>query len=83
MVKVLVKKLNPSVQLPSYKTIGSSGMDLKACIEKPINLEPKNSCLIPTGLAVAFPDKYEIGINTNNEHLKLEITTPHIEFYFT
>ena len=62
MVKVLVKKLNPSVQLPSYKTIGSSGMDLKACIEKPINLEPKNSCLVPTGLAVAFPEKYEIQI---------------------
>ena len=62
MVKVLVKKLNPSVQLPSYKTIGSSGMDLKACVEKPINLEPKKSCLIPTGLAVAFPEKYEIQI---------------------
>ena len=62
MVKVLVNKLNPSVQLPSYKTIGSSGMDLKACIEKPINLEPKNSCLVPTGLAVAFPEKYEIQI---------------------
>ena len=62
MVKVLVKKLNPFVQLPSYKTIGSSGMDLKACIEKPINLEPKNSCLVPTGLAVAFPEKYEIQI---------------------
>jgi|TARA_B100001741_G_C15992490_1_gene342814 dUTP pyrophosphatase len=62
MVKVLVKKLNPSVQLPSYETIGSSGMDLKACIEKPINLEPKNSCLVPTGLAVAFPEKYEIQI---------------------
>jgi dUTP pyrophosphatase len=54
--------LNPSVQLPSYETIGSSGMDLKACIEKPINLEPKNSCLVPTGLAVAFPEKYEIQI---------------------
>ena len=62
MVKVLVKKLKPFVQLPSYKTIGSSGMDLKACIEKPINLEPKNSCLVPTGLAVAFPEKYEIQI---------------------
>ena len=62
MVKVLVKKLNPSVQLPSYETIGSSGMDLKACIEEPINLEPKNSCLVPTGLAVAFPEKYEIQI---------------------
>ena len=62
MVKVLIKKLNPSVQLPSYKTIGASGMDLKAFIEKPINLEPGNSCLVSTGLSVAFPQEYEIQI---------------------
>ena len=62
MVKVLIKKLNPSVQLPSYKTNGSSGMDLMACIEKPINLEPSKSCLVPTGLAVAIPEKFEIQI---------------------
>jgi dUTP pyrophosphatase len=62
MVKVLIKKLNPSVQLPSYKTNGASGMDLMAFIEKPINLEPGKSCLVPTGLSVAFPDKYEIQI---------------------
>ena len=62
MVKVLIKKLNPSVQLPSYKTNGASGMDLMAFIEKPINLEPGNSCLIPTGLTVAFPEEYEIQI---------------------
>ena len=62
MVKVLIKKLNPSVQLPSYKTKGASGMDLMAYLEKPINLEPGESCLIPTGLAVAFPKDYEIQI---------------------
>ena len=62
MVKVLVKKLNPSVQLPSYKTNGASGMDLMAFIEKPINLEPGKSCLVPTGLSVAFPQEYEIQI---------------------
>ena len=62
MVKVLIKKLNSSVQLPSYKTNGASGMDLMAFIEKPINLEPGKSCLVPTGLSVAFPDKYEIQI---------------------
>ena len=33
MIKVLIKKLNPKVQLPKYKTIGSSGMDLMAFIE--------------------------------------------------
>ena len=62
MVKVLIKKLNPSVQLPSYKTSGASGMDLMAYIEKPINLKPGKACLIPTGLSVAFPDEYEIQI---------------------
>ena len=62
MVKVLIKKLNPSVQLPSYKTNGASGMDLMAFIERPISLEPGKSCLVPTGLSVAFPEEYEIQI---------------------
>ena len=62
MVKVLVKKLNSLASLPSYKTDGASGMDLMACIEKPISLEPGKSCLIPTGLSVAFSEKYEIQI---------------------
>ena len=62
MVKVLIKKLNPSIQLPSYKTGGASGMDLMAFIEKPIKLEPGKSCLVPTGLSVAFPKEYEIQI---------------------
>ena len=62
MVKVLIKKLSPNVQLPTYKTDGASGMDLMAFIEKPINLEPNKSCLVPTGLSVAFPKEYEIQI---------------------
>ena len=62
MVKVLIKKLSPTVQLPTYKTNGASGMDLMAFIEKPINLEPGKSCLVPTGLSVAFPGEYEIQI---------------------
>jgi len=37
-------------------------MDLMAFIEKPIKLPPKNSCLVPTGLSVAFSDEYEIQI---------------------
>ena len=62
MVKVLFKKLNSSAQLPSYKTDGASGMDLMACIEKSINLKPGKSCLVSTGLSVAFPKEYEIQI---------------------
>ena len=62
MVKVLIKKLNPSVKLPSYKTKGASGMDLMAFIERPINLKSGKSCLVPTGLSVAFHENYEIQI---------------------
>ena len=62
MVKVLIKKLDPAVKLPEYKTIGSSGMDLVAFIKKPIKVKPKTSSLVPTGLAVAFLEDYEIQI---------------------
>ena len=62
MVKVLIKKLNPSVQLPSYKTSGASGMDLMAFIKEPIELKPGKSCLVPTGLSVAFSEEFEIQI---------------------
>ena len=47
MVKVLIKKLDPTVQLPEYKTSGASGMDLTAFTEKPINVKPK-TCLLYT-----------------------------------
>ena len=62
MVKVLIKKLDPTVQIPSYKTEGASGMDLMAFINEPIRLAPKSSCLVPTGLSVAFSNDYEIQI---------------------
>ena len=62
MVKVLIKKLDPSVELPEYKTSGASGMDLIAFIKNSIHLKPKTSFLVPTGLAVAFPENYEIQI---------------------
>ena len=62
MVKVLIKKLSPKVQLPKYKTYGASGMDLMAFINTPITIKPKTSSLIPTGLSVAFSEEYEIQI---------------------
>ena len=62
MVKILVKKLDSRVKLPSYKTIGSSGMDLMALTDKPITILPKKSYLVPTGISVAMPKNYEIQI---------------------
>ena len=62
MVKVLIKKLNPDVQLPAYKTTGASGMDIMAFIDSPIKLPPNSSCLVPTGLSIAFSEDYELQI---------------------
>ena len=62
MIKVLIKKLNPAVKLPEYKTSGASGMDLIAFIEKSVSVKSKTSSIIPTGLSVAFQEKYEIQI---------------------
>ena len=62
MTKVLIKKLDSSVELPSYKTKGASGMDLMAFINDSITLKPQNSCLVPTGISVAFPNEFEIQI---------------------
>ena len=62
MVKVLIKKLDPAVEVPKYKTAGASGLDLMAFINEPIKLPPKSSCLVPTGLSVAFSEEYEIQI---------------------
>ena len=62
MVKVLIKRLSPEVNLPSYKTSGASGMDLMAFIKSSITIKPKTSCLISTGLSMAFSEDYEIQI---------------------
>ena len=62
MVKVLIKKLNSKVELPKYKTDGSSGMDLFAFIEHSIKIAPNESVLIPTGISIAIPEDTEIQI---------------------
>jgi dUTP pyrophosphatase len=53
-VKVLDARM--AGQLPVYATPGSAGLDLRACIDKPIVLEPGQAELIPTGLAIHIGD---------------------------
>ena len=62
MARVLIKKLNPYVELPIYKTSGASGMDLMAFLEEPIKIPPNSSYLVPTGLSIAFSEDYEVQI---------------------
>ena len=62
MVKIQIKRLNSEVKIPSYKTQGSSGMDLMAFLKDPVTIKPKSSELISTGIAVAIPEDTEIQI---------------------
>ncbi|MBN1227512.1 MAG: dUTP diphosphatase, partial [Deltaproteobacteria bacterium] len=59
-----VKRLhnNTNLPLPSYQTNESSGLDLRAAVEKEIILHPGDIKLIPTGLSVSIPKGYELQI---------------------
>ena len=60
--KALIKKLNKEVNIPEYKTNGSSGLDLEAFIEKDVVVKPYETVLVPTGLSVAIEEHLEIQI---------------------
>jgi len=62
MVKILVQKFDENVKLPTYKTAGSSGMDIFAYIKNKITINPGKTEIIPTGIAIAIPKNYEIQI---------------------
>ena len=62
MVRILVKKFDKNIKLPTYKTSRSSGMDLMAYIKNKITINPGKTAMIPTGIAVAIPKNYEIQI---------------------
>ena len=62
MVRILVKKFDKNIKLPTYKTSGSSGMDLVAYIKNKIIINPGKTAMIPTGIAIAIPKNYEVQI---------------------
>lgn len=62
VVKIIRLNNNKDVPLPAYESEGSSGMDIRAYVNKPILLKPGEIKLIPTGLAVSIPQGYEAQI---------------------
>ena len=56
-VKILDSKIGNEIPLPAYATDGSAGVDLRACIDETITLEPGQTELIPTGIAIHMQDK--------------------------
>ena len=54
--------LKEGASLPTYKTVGSAGADLRAYLDEPVTLEPMERKLIPTGLFVELPDGFELQV---------------------
>tara|TARA_B100001079_G_scaffold14679_1_gene11876 strand:+ start:223 stop:681 length:459 start_codon:yes stop_codon:yes gene_type:complete len=55
-IKILNQRINKDFGVPQYETEGSAGIDLRACIDSPINLAPGQTELIPSGIAVHIND---------------------------
>ncbi len=55
-LKILDNRLGDSFPLPDYATAGSAGMDLRAMLDGPIDLQPGQTELIPTGIAIHIAD---------------------------
>jgi len=65
-MKVLIKFLSEKAVLPEYKTHGSSGFDVSACIEHPIEILPQSIALIPTGLSLQLPEGFEAQVRSRS-----------------
>ena len=61
-VKILNPKVGTILPLPSYATLGSAGMDLRACIDQPLTINPNEVQLISTGLAIHIANKEYAGV---------------------
>ncbi len=55
-LKILDSRIGDSIPLPHYATEGSAGLDMRACIDEAITLEPGDTVLVPTGLAIHIAD---------------------------
>ena len=55
-LKILDNRLGKDIPLPEYATPGSAGLDLRACLDQPFTLQPGETHLIPTGLAIHIDD---------------------------
>jgi len=61
-VKILDSRIGDSIPMPEYATPGSAGLDLRACLEEAVTLQPGETVLIPTGLSIYIEDPALAGL---------------------
>ena len=55
-LKILDSRIGESIPLPQYATAGSAGLDMRACIDEPLTVEPGDTVLVPSGIAIHIGD---------------------------
>lgn len=60
--EVKIKRVREDAVLPTRGSDGAAGYDLYACLPAPVEIKPGSLCKIPTGIAVALPDRYTVGL---------------------
>jgi dUTP pyrophosphatase len=65
-MEVKVKKLNQGATLPAYQTDQAAAMDIHACLDMPMTLQPLERAMVPTGLAFEIPEGYEMQIRARS-----------------
>lgn len=60
--EIKIKRLREKAVLPTRGSDGAAGLDLYACLDEPVIIEPRGLYKIPTGVAVALPDKNTVGL---------------------
>ena len=65
-MKVAIKRLRGSADLPAYQTAGSAAADVSACLDEPVVLQPGERCVVPTGFALSVPVGYEAQIRARS-----------------
>ncbi len=65
-MELKIKKVRENAKIPTRGTDGAAGFDLYACIDEPMTLNKGDTALIPTGIAIAVPNKYAAFIHSRS-----------------
>ena len=65
-MELKIKKVRENAKIPTRGTDGAAGFDLYACIDEPMSLNKGDTALIPTGIAIAVPNKYAAFIHSRS-----------------
>jgi len=63
---IKIKRLHAKAMLPDYQTTQAAAMDVHACLDAPMTLQPLERAMVPTGLAFEIPEGYEMQVRARS-----------------